>query len=252
VSLLVHVAVLLFVPQLPPQSAESGVQGGDSVLAVQLAPPDKPAPPRPPAPPVHATKPSKATPATVKTRLPRPVLATTKPGAAFVVPTPTPVPVVVQTAQPRLNPSDFPDLDSYLIAMQQIKAGGAESNSAPSAEQTRDEVIKRNLKSGGTNGIFRILRMDSYTAEFSFRGWTNDYSNARREVIEVEKGDNPDIERAIIRKMIDLIRRYYKGDFQWDSQRLHRVVTLSAKPVDNAGLEDFMMREFFQADGQLR
>jgi hypothetical protein len=177
------------------------------------------------------------------------VLATTKPGAAFVVP--RSAPVAVQATPPKLNPSDFPDMQSY-IAAQRVAAGGAEATSSPSAEQTRDEVIKRNLKSGGTNGIFRILRMDSYTAEFSFRGWTNDYSNARREVIEVEKGDNPDIERAIIRKMIDLIRRYYKGDFQWDSQRLHRVVTLSAKPVDNAGLEDFMMREFFQGDGQLR
>jgi hypothetical protein len=138
------------------------------------------------------------------------------------------------------------------VAAQRVAAGGADATTAPSAEQTRDDVIKRNLKSGGTNGIFRILRMDSYTAEFSFRGWTNDYSNARREVIAVEKGDSPDIERAIIHKMIELIRRYYKGDFQWDSQRLHRVVTLSAKPVDNAGLEDFMMREFFQGDGQLR
>jgi hypothetical protein len=142
-------------------------------------------------------------------------------------------------------------MQSY-IAAQRIAAGGADSSSAPSAEQARDDIIKRNLKSGGTNGIFRILRMDSYTAEFSFRGWTNDYSNARREVIPVEKGDSPDIEHAIVRKMIALIRRYYKGDFQWDSQRLHNVVTLSARPADNAGLEDFMLAEFFQRDGQLR
>lgn len=249
VSLLAHVAVLLFVPQLPPQSAESGVQGGDSVLAVQLALPDKPAPSRPLAPPVHAAKSSKTTPVKATTHLPKPVLSTNKPNAAFVVS--KPATVVAQATPPKLNPNDFPDMQSY-IAAQRVAAGGAEATTAPSAEQTRDEVIKRNLKSGGTNGIFRILRMDSYTAEFSFRGWTNDYSNARREVIEVEKGDSPDIERAIIRKMIDLIRRYYKGDFQWDSQRLHRVVTLSAKPVDNAGLEDFMMREFFQSDGQLR
>jgi hypothetical protein len=31
----------------------------------------------------------------------------------------------------------------------------------------------------------------------------------------------------------------------WISQRLRRDVTLSARPADNAGLEDFLMQEFF-------
>ena len=249
-SLLMHVDALLFLPKLPPQSVESGVQGGQSVFAVQLDVPDKPAPPRSPVPASKAAvKPNKSVPVRVKTRLPRPVLATNQPNATFVVP--KPAPAVTQATPPKLNPSDFPDMQSY-VAAQRVAAGGVDTSSAPSVEQTRDDVIKRNLKSGGTNGIFRVIRMDSYTAEFSFKGWTSDYSNARREVIEVEKGDNPDIEHAMIRKMIELIRRYYKGDFQWDSQRLHRSVMLSARPSDNAGLEDFMMREFFQGDGQLR
>lgn len=248
-SLLVHVALLLFLPKLPPQSVERGVQGGQSALVVQLSLPDEPAPPQPPVPLTKpAAKHSKSSPAKVKTAIPKRVIATSQPNASFVVP--KSAPVAAQTTPNKLNPSDFPDMQSY-IAAQRIAAGGAEATPAPSAAQARDDIIKRNLKSGGTNGIFKILRMDSYTAEFSFRGWTNDYSNARREVIEVEKGSSPDIEHAIIRKMIDLIRRYYKGDFQWDSQRLHRVVTLSARPGDNAGLEDFMMREFFQGEGQV-
>ena len=49
----------------------------------------------------------------------------------------------------------------------------------------------------------------------------------------------------MIRKMIWLIRQHYQGDFNWDSQRLARVVVQSARPEDNAGLEDFMMMEFF-------
>jgi len=73
----------------------------------------------------------------------------------------------------------------------------------------------------------------------SFRGWTTDYNNSRREVIEVDAGLNGDVERAIIRRMIELIRKHFKGDFNWESQRLNRVVVLSARMEDNAGLEDF-------------
>ena len=253
-SLLVHVALLLFLPQLPPQSTERGVQGGTSSLVVQLSLPDEPALPQRTVVPIRpakatTTKPHKTTPARVKTTSSKPVIATNQSNATFTVP--KPASVAAQPTLPKLNPGDFSDMQSY-IAAQRIAAGGADSSATPSVAQTRDETIKRNLKSGGTNGVFSILRMDSYTAEFSFRGWTNDYSNARREVIQVEKGSSVDIEHAIIQKMIDLIRRYYKGDFQWDSQRLHRVVTLSARVSDNAGLEDFMIREFFQGDGQLR
>jgi hypothetical protein len=52
----------------------------------------------------------------------------------------------------------------------------------------------------------------------------------------------------MVKRMIGLIREHYQGDFNWDSHRLARVVILSAKPEDNAGLEDFMMMEFFGAN----
>jgi hypothetical protein len=52
--------------------------------------------------------------------------------------------------------------------------------------------------------------------------------------------------------MITLIRGYYKGDFNWQSQRLNKVVVLSARPDDNSGLEAFLMKEFFRADGSQR
>ena len=42
-----------------------------------------------------------------------------------------------------------------------------------------------------------------------------------------------------------LIRSHYEGDFRWESRRLGRVVTLSARLEDNGFLEEFLMREFF-------
>jgi hypothetical protein len=45
--------------------------------------------------------------------------------------------------------------------------------------------------------------------------------------------------------MIDVIRQYEPEEFTWDSQRLGRTLTLSSRLRDSAGLEDFMMQEFF-------
>jgi hypothetical protein len=61
----------------------------------------------------------------------------------------------------------------------------------------------------------------------------------------VRREGNPSIEVAVVRKMISIIREYAKEDFTWESQRLGRDVQLSARLSDNAGLEDFMMQEFF-------
>jgi hypothetical protein len=106
-------------------------------------------------------------------------------------------------------------------------------------------TIRRNLQPVGTNGIFQILDLQPRTARFSFRSWTSTASNPQRQTIDVDAGPGGDIELAVIRRMISLIREYYKGDFTWQSDRLGQDVVLSARPVDNAQLEDFLMREFF-------
>src|SRR3989338_2236456 len=117
----------------------------------------------------------------------------------------------------------------------------------PSADEIRMAKIMRNPQPQGTNGVFQIISVGDRTAKYSFRGWTKNASSARREVIEVDAGPNGDVEREIARSMIALIRRYYKDFFNWESQRLDRVVVLSARMEDNEGLEDFLIREFFGA-----
>ena len=120
------------------------------------------------------------------------------------------------------------------------------SNPRPlSADEKRMANIRRNLQPEGTSGVFQIITMGVRTARFSFRGWTTDYNNSRREVIEVDAGLSGDVERTIIRRMIELIRKHFKGDFNWESHHLNRVVVLSARLEDNEGLEEFLMIEFF-------
>jgi hypothetical protein len=133
------------------------------------------------------------------------------------------------------------------MAAQRENAEASARERGPTAEEIRNENIRRNLQSPGTNGIFQIISVGTRTGKFSFRGWTNDYSNAQRETIEVDAGQNGDVERAMVRRMIEIIRKYYKGDFNWDSQRLGREIVLSARIEDNSGLEKVLMREFFGA-----
>lgn len=117
----------------------------------------------------------------------------------------------------------------------------------PSEEEKRDAIIKRNLQQAGTNGIFEIRRISLRTGQFSFRGWKNNYNNSRLELIEVSAEQDNNVELAIVKKMIEIIRREYQGNFRWESQRLDRVIVLSARLEDNAGLESFLLKEFFSS-----
>ena len=165
-------------------------------------------------------------------------------------------PVAQADLAPEPNPAQPADLMSYINAARERNRAAemsaereyAEARAkerGPSADEIRMAKIMRNLQPQGTNGVFQIISVGDRTARYSFRGWTKDASSARREVIEVDAGPNGDVEREIVRSMITLIRRYYKDFFNWESQRLDRVVVLSARMEDNAGLEDFLIREFF-------
>ena len=90
----------------------------------------------------------------------------------------------------------------------------AQANSrGPSANDTALASINRNLQTitrenDGTSGVFQILSMGTRTAEFSFRGWTQERHSTWRQVYEVDAGPRGDIERAVVRKMIELIRAH--------------------------------------------
>ena len=94
-------------------------------------------------------------------------------------------------------------------------------------------------------GVFQIRRMSISDGEFVFYGWNREIKRKTMQIIEVSKGNNPDIRIAMVRKMIAIIRDDVKDEFNWESKLVGRNILLSARPRDNAFLEDFMMKEFF-------
>jgi len=169
-----------------------------------------------------------------------------------------PKPSAPETA---IQPLPGEDMQSYMHRRQEARMA-AQGYSKRDVEETmenmqsagekRDAAIKENLNLNGTNGIFEIRALGQHAAQFSFKGWKNNINNARLEIIDVTAPDGVDIRHAVVRKMIEIIRREYSGDFNFDSQRLGRVVQLSARQEDNEALEGFMMNEFFGSGSRYR
>jgi hypothetical protein len=96
-----------------------------------------------------------------------------------------------------------------------------------------------------TGGVFSVSNKTFHSADLKFRGWNPNFKRRWLTSVTVEQGSAPDLETAIVNKMIELIRKEKTGDFEWDSHRLQRVVTMSARPGDTAALQAFLFKEMF-------
>lgn len=189
------------------------------------------------------------------TVIPRHPKAITPPAVAPAVTAATaPVP------PPPLAEAPQPDMMAMLNAARERRRAAedaaAQENEAasqagrgPTPQQIAEANVRRSMQQAagreGTNGVFQILSKSTRMGSFSFRGWRPNSNSSWKQVIEVDAGLGGDVELAIVRRMIELIRTHYQGDFSWESHRLGRVITLSARPQDQSGLEAFLMREFF-------
>jgi hypothetical protein len=263
-SLLIHIAALWqLLPKLHLASPDESKLGEAKVpLLVRLAPA-----PSPPPSPKRAIQPPAPTPearpriVAARPQPAPPVIAFNRPQPDIQSPPPT-LPDVIAPVPAR--PAADGDLTSYIEARRRARAQSgpdAPAESVANAQPVEDDkarskrIVAANLgteraqtfgydpKQGG--GVFQIVRMGYDNAEFNFFGWNKDMRRNVKQQIEVRKGNNSDIRIAVVRKMISIIREYEQEDFVWESYRLGRSLTLSARASDNAGLEDFMLREFF-------
>jgi hypothetical protein len=243
-SLLIHAVVLLGLPRMRlPLLNQSEWSDARRSLSVNLAPL-----PLPPAPPSSArpTQPAR----TLRAR--PPVTARTRPAP----------PVIARKAPAPARSFEGDDLSSYIEARRRARAASvaAPAASPPSApsedeEARRDRVATANpalprVPASGYDprikrGTFQVQRVGLDDAEFIFHGWDEDAGRNIARLVEVRRGANRDIRIAVVRRIIAIIRERERGDFLWESARMGRSLTLSARARDNARLEDFMMHEFF-------
>ena len=262
-SIIIHALIFFVVPKI---QFDEPAHVSARAIEVSLAPIRPPTKIEEPLPQVEAAKPPPKPKPSVEKPLPKtaqPELLTRQMQESqpeFVVPEPKPKLALEprpEKEKPVKQPIEqqYTDMAAYVRAQQakrvdeeaqaaQINAEAVARERGPTEAQMRDERIKRNLKYG-TNGIFEITSLGGRHATFSFRGWTDNYSSAKLQYFEVEASGGQDVRLVLVRRMIDLIREHYDGNFNWESHRLRRSVVLSAKLEDTAGLEDFLMKEFF-------
>lgn len=250
VSLLIHTVIVLLLPKrdVVVGDAEPVARG----LQVELAPSPPPAPSATPVPAAPSVVPQRqilAVPNRPSTIMPPvPILPPTPPAPEVPTRDPRPVPPELDfMAQIEARRAARRAQEEAFARENALARGGAGD---PNGDERAKAAIARNVQTlsqrrDGTSGVFEILHKGHRTAQFAFRGWTVSRENSWKEVIEVDAGLGGNIERAIVQRMIVLIRSHYKGDFNWESHKLGRVVQLSARPEDNAALEEFMMKEFF-------
>ncbi len=286
-SVLAHVVAMWgWHPQMRPTFELKSPSDESGPLQLRLEPKaSKPAAPSPPEPQRHAEPQAEARPAPPKRELvppkprptppaprarPAPPEPMTKPAVPaeppqYSAPESAPAPVLppVTESAPKAAPGG--DLSSYIASRRRSREGAQPSRpSAPAVAEESDaeratRIAEANLGVGRApshgqdltgGGIFQIKRLGYDYAEYLFYGWNVDIRRNATQLVTVRKGAHADIRKAVVRSMIDIIRRHEQGDFLWESRRLGRNVNLSARAADDAGLEGFLMKEFFDDPGR--
>ena len=253
-SLLLHALILFHVAdQTPPMNLNEPGTKGDQPLTVRLLPMARPQQQQqqqqqrpllePPPQTKQAAKKTPVRPTPAKKQSASPKKAEAK----------KPLPLAEKAPNKAAPPADISDM--LAAARERRRAAGIEEPESSEQEQPQDDnAIARaniqhmlNMQSRGqqeSGGVFQITYKGVRTAEFLFRGWDVRRRNDTRQLIQVDAGLNGDVDTAIVRRMIQLIRQTERGDFHWESRRLGRIVVLSARPQDSAELEDFLKKEF--------
>ena len=257
VAVLFHGAVFWLVIQPRPFLLEKKRAEGNESQPIWLAPP----PARPPAPSVAKTKPPVVRPNRPQVR---PLNTITLPQLPLVVqvePSPTPTPTITPTPTPTITPTPTQEpVDDMLAQVEaarkrRAQARAQENTDAPESDsqravrqaQTNLANLQAKAKSAREQhgGVFSLGKMTSFKGEFTFNGWNQNLQRQWPRLVEVELGNERDMETAIIKSMIAQIRKERSAEFNWESHRLGRIVPLNARPEYTAQLQAFLMKEFF-------
>jgi len=225
-------------------------------LAIRLVPLTAPTPSEAPSPPPSAPAPAAPT-ATRKVPAPKARAVESQ----RLPPIDRPSPIVAPPPAEATAPAPAGgDLASFIASRRRARGESPDSSPQPTTpteteQQRHNRVVAENLGLTKTptfgndpnrgGGVFTVRSMAYDFGEFVFYGWNKAIKRDSLQVFEVRRGNNENMEIAMVRRMIVIIRELSDGDFLWQSRRLNKGVWLSARPQDTAELEAFMLREIF-------
>ena len=244
VTVLLHLLLLaVFLLKPDNETASAPPAGGAMVYVNPVAEQTKPQQPKQPK--------QQATKAVKKQSAPPPKIERLP--DTITLPEEKPVKIVEQPQ--KLEPPEEVDMAAYIAKRRQERGAPSEepAQESEAARGTRNalaNIAAANGRSKGddrndTGGVFSVTDKSFSSAQLKFRGWNPNFKRRWLQQVNVELGGEKDIETAIVKKMIELIRKEKPGDFDWDSHRLQRVVKMSARVQDTAELEAFLFKEMF-------
>jgi hypothetical protein len=269
-SVLIHVIGIWFVFVRSPLIIRPPALGQERII-VSLAPRATEAPiqskmPIPPGSRPDSSLQSSSSSSAAKRTAPRPKQSRKPVIARNTAPdiTPKTMPVV---PQPDVPPREMSTSDDMFTQIEAARKRRADANAQERASQagnrsSQDDESKgansvalaniaESLKGlNGTRrddsgGVFELRHLGIRSAEFMFYGWNMSSRRNSTRLVTVEQGTEPDIQLAVVKKMIEIIREEKSDTFVWESHRLGKQLTLSARPEDSADLQQFLIREFF-------
>jgi hypothetical protein len=175
--------------------------------------------------------------------------------------TPKAMPVVPEPDAPHRETSIQDDMFTQLEAARKRRADANAASQAGNRSSQDDESQRANsvalaniaeslkgangVRRDNTGGVFQIRRLGFRNAEFMFYGWSTTSRRNSMRLVTVEQGAEVDIQIAVVNKMIEIIREEKSDNFIWESHRLGKQITLSARPEYSADLQQFLIQEFF-------
>ena len=249
VTVLLHLLLVAVYLMQPKTEKRAKPPDGAAMVYISPLPIGKPKPQRQAqAPKKSVVKPTKPQRVEIK-RLPN----------TITIPKEKPVEVVEQTEPKKVEKPAPPEMDmAAAIEARRAQRGAPTPTDSPAAESddaranriAMANIAAANGRSRGddkneTGGVFSVSNKTFHSADLKFRGWNPNFKRRWLTSVTVEQGTEKDLETAIVNKMIELIRKEKTGDFEWDSHRLQRVVTMSARPADTAALQAFLFKEMF-------
>jgi hypothetical protein len=150
-----------------------------------------------------------------------------------------------------------PDMAAMLNAArerrQKAEANAANENRAAeqgqrglSPQQIAEANVKHSMQQASGQvgkGEFDFNIQSFRIATVKHRGLRGNGSGSNQS-FEVDAGVGGNLNLAIVRKVIEIIRAKYKGNVKWESARLGRTVLLYMSTENDAELEAFFMAEF--------
>jgi hypothetical protein len=259
---LIHVTGLWFLIDRSPLVIKPAPLGSEGRVIVSLAP-------SPATPPVQPKAPASASSQLEKAPAPRAAKRKQirKPSVATITPreiTPKTIPRVTEPDVASTGPAPADDMFTQLQAARKRRADAQAQERAPQAgagPSQQDEAqdpnsvalanIATSLKRANgasrddSGGLFQVRRVGLRDATFVFHGWSANSRRNSNRLVTVEQGAEANIQIAIVKKMIEIIREQKSDSFIWESHRLGRQLTLSARQEDSIELQQFLLREFF-------